>query len=178
VKKLDGISDQVRACLERRNAFAASLGAEADQVVLDEPRLAQLIERSDFGSPPVLDEVVRLKVKLEVWPQRLAAREGQLEGLDQELLSLCHRLVSEQLSPVGVDLEARAAAKARAELREHFPDAESLFSAAMKSVLVLEIQLLRGMVKIDYAPMEGVSGYANNLLGMPDKFAAFAKKCG
>lgn len=178
MKKADGVIDRVRECLDRREALAASIAGEAAQHAMDKSRLEQIEATVDLSSPAALDDVLRLQAKVALMPRRLPAREALLEACDLELIGLCHRLVSEHLSPVGRDLEDRAAAKARADLKAHFSDAESLSAAVLKSALVGEIQSLRSPVKLDYTPQAGAAGYARELLATPEKFAAFAKKLG
>lgn len=156
--------EPLKSALAKRNNLVSEI---ADLHRLSESQTASLasLETScDLADKTALDEIARSQTILALLPRRVAARENALTESEHALLKACHSFISENLAPRIRELIKRAKAKASAQLKAHYADADELERAVNKTTMVVDLERFIFWATIRDSTGNQLCQYAEQLL--------------
>jgi len=137
-------------------------------------RLRKLEVEADLNDAKALSEIARLQTVVALLPNRITARQAQLQTADTELVEVTNQFISTTHNPRVRECESREREKAQKTLAPLFPDNSALASAVEGSAFVIEAQRLH--LTITTAPIYGSRRHAGLAVEAWNKLAGLESK--
>jgi hypothetical protein len=154
----------IEAAVAKRAALETEISRMPSMVAANGTKLAKLVDTGDLSDLSVVDEIARCQALSVVLPMRQQLREDQFARADEEILSTCHAVIGDDLSPRAHRAAGLAHDTARKTLAAHFSDPIKLAVALENATLVQQAAKINWVLTIRGSPEEGAEGYAASII--------------
>jgi len=120
-----------------------------------------MVATVDLDDAPAMAELGKLHLEVSILPARIMGKEEALAKAEAGILAACEEFIRTVLNPQARATEARARAKAEAELKQHLEPGAELIRAVESSKSVRAA--MANVMSLEANPHDGPTDYAGRV---------------
>ena len=152
----------IKAALQNRERIESEIAASQKRLDERGARIPEMAATVDLDDAPAMAELGKLHLEVSILPARIMVKQDALAKAEAGILAACEEFIRTVLNPQARAIEARARAKAEAELRQHLEPGPDLIRGVEHSKLVRSA--VANVMSLEANPLDGPTGYAGRVL--------------
>jgi hypothetical protein len=164
----------IKAALQNRERIESEIAASQKRLAERSARIPEMAATVDLDDAPAMAELGKLHLEVSILPARIMGKEEALAKAEAGIVAACEEFIRTVLNPQARAIEARARAKAEAELKQHLEPGAELIRAIESSKSVRAA--MANVMSLEGNPHDGPTGYAGRVLAAWQAVEAFEAK--